>query len=224
MPWQEILTQDSTPFGCYKFLRMHFGINSAWEVFQLTMDQLFAGYPWLVIVDEIIVGGLEIAEHHGKRKKVLERLKEINLKLNPHKCKFRLDQVSYVSHIFTSRGLKAEPSETVAFTDKPVPTDVTLLQRFLGMLNYFGKYIPNNSNIKGPLRKLTHKEMAWCWFHQHQEAFDRLKEFKSTSLGWLRCQTASHTCLWHIVLWNSSCLHAKSQIEKEPLTFVFDCT
>lgn len=57
----------------------------------------------------------------------------------------------------------------------PVPTDVTALQRFLGMVNYLSKYIPNLSDIAAPLRKLTRKETAWCWFQQHQETFERLK-------------------------------------------------
>nr|XP_061787661.1 uncharacterized protein K02A2.6-like [Nerophis lumbriciformis] len=168
-------TTFSTPFGRYRFLRMPFGINSASEVFQRTMDQLFAGYPCSVIVDDIIIGGRDVAEHDANLKKVLERVKEINLKLNPQKCKFRLDQVCYVGHIFTSKGLKADPSKTAAITEMPVPTDVTSLQRFLGMVNYLGKYIPNLSDIATPLRKLTHKETAWCWFQQHQDAFDRLK-------------------------------------------------
>uniref|UniRef100_A0AAQ5Z5J2 ribonuclease H n=1 Tax=Amphiprion ocellaris TaxID=80972 RepID=A0AAQ5Z5J2_AMPOC len=170
-----MMTTFSTPFGRYRFLRMPFGISSASEVFQRTMDQLFAGYPFAVIVDDIIVGGRSVAEHDANLKIVLERAREVNLRLNPHKCKFRLDQVGYVGHIFTSEGPKADPSKTAAITDMPVPTDVTSLQRFLGMVSYLGKYIPNFSDIAAPLRKLTHKETAWCWFQQHQEAFDRLK-------------------------------------------------
>ena len=62
----------------------------------------------------------------------------------------------------------------------PIPTDVTSLQCFLGMVNYLSKYIPNLSEIAAPLRKLTHKETAWCWFQQHQEAFDRLQSCLSS--------------------------------------------
>ena len=170
-----LMTTFSTPFGRYRFLRMPFGINSASEVFQRSMEQLFAGYPCSVIVDDIIIGGRSTAEHDANLKRVLDRVKEVNLKLNPAKCKFRLDQVCYVGHIFTSAGLKADPSKTAAITDMPVPTDVTAVQRFLGMVNYLSKFIPNLSDIAAPLRKLTHKDTAWCWFQQHQAAFDHLK-------------------------------------------------
>lgn len=112
-----LLTTFSTPFGRYRFLRMPFGINSASEVFQRSMEQLFAGYPFSVIIDDIIIGGRGVAEHNANLRKVLERAWEVNLRLNPNKCKFRLDQVAYVGHIFTSEGLKADPSKTAAIND-----------------------------------------------------------------------------------------------------------
>lgn len=172
-----MLTTFSTPFGRYRFLRMPFGMNSASEVFQRSMEQLFAGS---VIVNDIIIGGRDTAEHDANLKKVLNRVKEVNLKLNPAKCKFRLDQVCYVGHIFTSNGLKADPSKTAAINDMPVPTDVPAIQRFLRMVNYLSKYIPNLSEIAAPLRKLTHKDTAWCWLPQHQAAFDQLKSCLSS--------------------------------------------
>ena len=63
----------------------------------------------------------------------------------------------------------------------PVPQDVLAVQQFLGMVNYLGKFIPNLSDIPAPLRQLTHKDAAWCWFPQHQQAFDRLKSCLSSS-------------------------------------------
>lgn len=111
---------------------------------------------------------------------MLNRAREVKLKLNSAKCKFRLDQVSYVGHIFTSEGLKADPSKTRAISEMPAPKDVPAVQRFLGMANYLGKFIPNFSDVAAPLRKLTHKETAWCWYQQHQQAFDTLKACLST--------------------------------------------
>lgn len=175
-----MLTTFSTPFGRYRFLRMPFGINSASEVFQRSMEQLFSGYPCSIIVDDIIIGGRDAAEHDANLKRVLNRARNVKLKLNPAKCKFRLDRVSYVGHVFTSEGLKADPSKTKAIFEMPAPKNVPALQRFLGMANYLGKFIPNLSDVAAPLRKLTHKDTAWCWYHQHQEAFDTLKSCLTT--------------------------------------------
>lgn len=80
----------STPFGRFRFLRMPFGINSASEVFQRTMEQLFAGLPCAIIVDDILVYGKDVAEHDLHLRQVLDRAREINLKLKTKKCRFRV--------------------------------------------------------------------------------------------------------------------------------------
>uniref|UniRef100_A0A9J8CJP5 ribonuclease H n=1 Tax=Cyprinus carpio carpio TaxID=630221 RepID=A0A9J8CJP5_CYPCA len=150
-------------------------INSASEVFQRAVEQIFAGYPCAVIVDDIIVGGNGEQEHDANLRKVLDRAREVNLRPNPQKCKFRLSEVSYVGHIFTSKGLQPDSAKTKAITEMPAPDNVTALQRFLGMINYLGKSIPNLSELSAPLRELTCKNTEWCWFKQHQDAFEVLK-------------------------------------------------
>lgn len=208
------LTTFSTPFGCYRSLRMPFGISSASEVFQRSMEQLFAGYPCAIIVDDIIIGGRDATEHDANLKQVLDRSQDINLKLNRLRCKFRLDQVCYVGHIFTKEG---DPAKTVAITNMPVPQDVPAMQGFLGMVNYLGKFIPSLSEIEAPLRQLTQNNTAWCWFPQHQQVFDRLKSCLSSSPV-LSCYDVRKP-----VTLNSdpSCY---AQIEKELLAVVFACT
>ena len=75
-----MLTTFSTPFGRYRFLRMPFGLNSASEVFQCSMEQIFTGYPCAVIVDDILIGGKTIEEHDANMRKVLNRAREMNLR------------------------------------------------------------------------------------------------------------------------------------------------
>lgn len=158
-----LLTTFATPFGRFKFLRMPFGINTASEVFQKAMEQIFAGFPCAIIVDDILVGGKGDEEHDHNLRKVLERARQVKLTLNPKKCKFRLKEVSYVGHIFTDKGLKADPTKIAAINDMPSPEDKVSLQRFLGMINYLGKFIPNLSELSAPLRQLLHKAVVWSW-------------------------------------------------------------
>lgn len=169
-------TTFATPSGRYRFLRMPFGINSASEVFQRAMEQIFTGFPCAIIVDDIIVGGKGEKEHDENLRKVLNKARQINLKLNPQKCKFRLKEVSYVGHLFTECGLKPDPTKIQAITEMPPPNDKNALQRFLGMANYLGKFIPNLSELAAPLRQLLHRDVAWCWSQHQQEAFDMLKK------------------------------------------------
>ncbi|KAL0187225.1 hypothetical protein M9458_018895, partial [Cirrhinus mrigala] len=71
-------------------------------------------------------------------------------------------------------GLKPDPAKIKAITEIwPMPDDKAALQHFLGMANYLGKFIPNFSELAAPLRQLLHRDVAWCWSQQQQEAFGR---------------------------------------------------
>ena len=124
------LTTFATPFGRFRFLRMPFGISSASEVFQRTMEQLFVGLPCAIIVDDILVYGKDVEQHDHNLRLVLDRAREVNLKLNPSKCRFRVPEVTYVGHVFTASGLKPDPQKTAAISEMPAPVDVPSLQRF----------------------------------------------------------------------------------------------
>ena len=205
--WQIPLHPDSTHYttfitlkGRYKFLRMPYGLNSGSEVFQGSMDLLFSGYPCEIIVDDILIWGTTLEEHHEKLKKVLERAGEIQLKLNKSKCQFRVNQVAYVGHLLTSDGVVPDPKKVKAIIEMPAPTDVTGLQRLLGMVNYLSKYIPNYSELTAPLRTLLHKDTEWCWLQQHEQAFEKLK----IAIAVLWCQATSSTDMRCIKLWIGS--------------------
>ncbi|KAM9342246.1 uncharacterized protein KZ484_014882 [Pholidichthys leucotaenia] len=181
--WQVMLDHRSSiqitfrsPFGRFCFLRMPYGINSASEVFQRAMEQIFAGYPYAVIVDDIIIGGRDMKEHEQNLRKVLDHAREVKLRLYPSKCKFRLKEICYIGHVFTSEGLKPEPAKTKAINEMPILKNIKALQCFLGMINYLGKFIHNFNELSAPLHKLKVKDIQWCWLRQHQDAFDALKE------------------------------------------------
>ena len=81
-----LLTTFSTPFRRYRFPHMPFGITSASEVFQHTMEELFAGYPCAIIVDDLLVWRKGTVERDANLKKGLQRAREVDLKLCPKKC------------------------------------------------------------------------------------------------------------------------------------------
>ncbi|KAL9960046.1 hypothetical protein ACROYT_G033443 [Oculina patagonica] len=171
-----LLTTFSTPFGRYRFLRMPFGLTSASEVFQRAMEELFAGYPCAIIVDDLLVWGEGTADHDVNLKKVLQRAREVDMKLCSKKCKFRLDQVSYVGHQFTKGGLKPDEAKVTAIREMPTPNDPEALRRFLGMANYLHKFISNFSKKTAPLRELLRNDTHWSWEQVQQRAFEALKE------------------------------------------------
>ena len=93
---------------------MPIGINAASEVFQQAMERLFEGYPCAIIVNDILIWGSTEEEHDANLRKVLERARQIGLKLNLSKCKFSARSVSFVGHTFTDEGLKPDTEKTAA--------------------------------------------------------------------------------------------------------------
>lgn len=169
------LTCFNSPLGRFKFLRMPYGISSGSEVFQRTMEVLFEGYPCEIIVDDLLVYGKDMKEHDANLKRVLQRIREVGLKLNKKKCRFRQTQVGYVGHLLTDQGVKPDPEKTRAINEIEPPEDREALHRFLGMTNYVSKFIPNYSEETAVLRQLLHKDTEFIWQPAHQQAFDKLK-------------------------------------------------
>ena len=97
------------------------------------------------------------------------------MKLSPKKCKFRLNQVSYVGHQFTNGGLKPDEAKVAAIKEMRTPDEPEALRRFLGMINYLHKFISNFSEKTAPLRELLRNDVHWGWEPAQQQAFNTLK-------------------------------------------------
>ena len=183
-----MLTCFNTPFGRYRWMRMPFGINSAPEVWQRTMNQLVEGLKGTeVIQDDFLIVGCgdtddEVeADHDRNLKAFLERAHECNLRLNADKLKLKMTQVPYIGHLLTREGLRVDPKKVEAIEEMLAPKDAKAVQRLLGSVNYLAKFVPHLSNIMQPLRRLLDKDAEWCWLHTHQQAFDEMKKALTTT-------------------------------------------
>lgn len=140
------LTCFNTPFGHYRFKRLPFGIKSAPEVYQRVIEELFCGIDGCeVIAGDLMIWGRNNEEHDQRLKKVLDRAREVQLKLNQKKCKIRVTEVSYIGHTFTSDGIKPGQRKVQAILMMPEPNSKQDLQRFIGMIQYLAKFMPNLS-------------------------------------------------------------------------------
>ena len=180
--WQIPLDENSstyttfiTPYGRYRFRRMPYGIKTGTEVYQQAIDSLFTGFPCKIIVDDILVYGKDDDDLEANIRKIMNRARDIHLRLNKKKCKFFVTSVTYVGHVLTEQGVRADPDKVKAVQEFQEPKCVSDLQRFLGMTNYLAKFIEGYSEITAPLRQLLHNDVAWGWFEQQREAFTKLK-------------------------------------------------
>ena len=162
--------------GLFRYCRLPFGIASAPALWQRAMDQSFAGLPVQCYLDDLVVTGKTTEEHLQNLDCVLRRIQELGLKLNQEKCKFLQDSIEYCGHIITKDGLQQAPVKVSAMIQMPPPTDVKQLRAFIGMVQYYARFIPNLSHRLHPLLQLLVKGAKWSWGQQQDSAFNDVKQ------------------------------------------------
>ena len=171
------LTTVATPFGRYRYCRLPFGISSAPEVFHRIVTESFADIPGVhTYVDDILVSGCSIEEHDKRLQMVLERCRELNLRLNRSKCQFRKTELKYLGHVLTSEGIKPDPEKVEAIEQFPKPQSKTDVSRLLGLVTYLSKFCPTLAETASPLRQLTQQETAWVWDSVHDRTLQHVKD------------------------------------------------
>ena len=149
----------NTHQGLYRFNRLPFGIASAPAIFQRVMDTILQGLPGTICyIDDILLTAASEEEHFRLLEEVLRRLRAENIRMKRSKCYFMRDSVEYLGHIVDANGLHATPEKIAAIERAPRPQNVTQLRSFLGLLNYYRKFLPNLAATIQPLNDLLQKD------------------------------------------------------------------
>ena len=127
-------------------------------------------------IDDILITGPSDTAHLKNLEEVLKRLKEHGVKANQAKCQFLQDSVVFLGHKITSQGIHTTKDKLDAVVKAPSPKNVQQLRSFLGLLNYYGKFIPNLAALVHPLNQLLHKNARWNWDSKCESAFEEAKE------------------------------------------------
>lgn len=181
-PGSRNLTTITTECGLFEFMSMPFGISTASSIFQREMDKLLSGLSHVAVFqDDIVVTGRDRQHHDEKLDAVLLRLREAGLTLKREKCVIASDSVQYLGHMIDREGLRPIPERIIAINEMPAPQNVTQLKSFLGMINYYGHFLPNLATILAPLYKLLRKNEEWSWTKECQQTFNKAKELLKSS-------------------------------------------
>ena len=180
--WQIPLSQSSrhlttfiTPMGRYCFNKLPFGISSAPEHFQRRMSELLTGLQGVLChMDDVLFFGKDHAEHNQRLEAVLRRVEEAGATLNPSKCEFNKNTLTFLGNVIDANGIRADPAKTEAVEEMQTPTSVSGVRRFLGMANQLGKFTPNLAELTQPLRELLGKSRAWTWGPTQPSAFKQV--------------------------------------------------
>lgn len=171
-------TTFSTPNGSYRWTVLPFGLNISPNSFTRMMTLAFTGLTpekCFVYMDDIIVIGKSIKDHLKNLETVFQTCQKYNLKLNPDKCQFFRNEVTYLGHKCTNHGVLPDNTKLSAMVNYPRPHDKDATRRFVAFANYYRKFIPNFATIAKPLNNLTRKNVVFRWGDNCQRAFDELK-------------------------------------------------
>ena len=140
------------------------------------MESILQGLPYVsVYIDNILVTGDTEEQHLLNLEEVLRRLEEAGLHLKRGKCAFLLPEVEYLGHIISTQGLRPSEKKIQAIMLAPVPENVTQLRSFLGLVNYYQKFLGSLSSTLTPLHKLPQKSARWNWGNAQARAFQEVK-------------------------------------------------
>ena len=162
----------NTHEGLYRHNCLPYGITSAPGIFQRTRR---------VLLDNILITDPSTEEHLDNIEKVMRRLSEAGLRLKAVKCRFMKPVLECLGQRVDAEGFHPVEAKVKAIQEAPAPKKPTELKSFLGMLNFYGKFIPNLSSILEPLHSLLRKDVVWKWEVEQQEAFDKAKNHLQSS-------------------------------------------
>jgi transposase InsO family protein len=141
-----------TPFGLFEYVRMPFGLRNAGQTFQRLMDRVLQGLDYVFIyLDDVLIASPDKESHWRHLNEVFQRLKEAGLVLNTSKCVFAVPVIDFLGHKVTAVGISPLKSRVQAVQDfPPLKTNKQLLS-FLGMINFYRRFLPMVAKVFKPL-------------------------------------------------------------------------
>ena len=177
------LVTINTHRGLYQYNRLPFGLKCAPAIFQQVMDTMLAGLPFaMAYMDDIIVVSSTAEDHIHHLRSVFSRILDFGFKVRPEKCCFMLSSIRYLGSIVDSQGRRPDPEKIQAIISMPSPSNVSELQSFLGLINYYGHFVSNMHNLRVPLNALLSPNAEWNWSKECQESFLAIKRLLTSDL------------------------------------------
>jgi cleavage and polyadenylation specificity factor subunit 1 len=170
-----------TPFGLYEFTRMTFGMRNAGCTFQRLMDRVLAAVKAaFAYLDDVLVASATLEQHLEDLRQVFTALQEAGLVINGEKCLYAVQELDFLGHRVSPEGIRPLPDRVAALRRHPRPLTVRQLQGFLGMVNFYRRFLPSAARILRPLtdalRGGAKPSAAVDWTPAMQSAFDTMKE------------------------------------------------
>ncbi|KAL5796687.1 hypothetical protein ACOSQ2_001507 [Xanthoceras sorbifolium] len=156
---------------------MPFGLCNAPSTFQAAMNEIFRPHLRrfvLVFFDDILIYSRSMEEHLSHLEIVLEILGHHQFYIKMSKCEFVKDELEYLGHFISEKGVKVDTRKVEAMVDWPLPKDVSALRGFLGLTGYYRRFVKHYGLIARPLTNMLKKD-NFEWTDEAKLAFENLK-------------------------------------------------
>jgi hypothetical protein len=176
-------TAFTTWYGLFEYLVMSFGLTNAPAHFTL-MNSVFM--PELdkfvmVFIDDILIYSKNEEEHARHLWIILTRLREHQLYAKFSKCAFWLEEIQFLGHVLSAKGIAVDPSKVKDILEWKPPTIVHQVRSFLGLAGYYRRFIPDFSKLVKPITSLLKNDTKFNWSSKCNEAFEQLKVLLTTA-------------------------------------------
>lgn len=166
----------NTPKGLYRMKRLPYGLKACPGIFQRLMSTTLAGIKGVsVLLDDILIAGCDQKQHLERLERVLECLKSVGLTLNKNKCKIGTDRVEFLGFVVDREGVHPSIEKITAIRNAKPPQNIKELQAFLGLLNFYERFIKNKATVLEPLHRLLDKNTKWKWGIIEEDCFSKAK-------------------------------------------------
>lgn len=170
-----------TPFGLFEFPYMSFGLRNAAQTFQCFINEVIRGLDFCVAyLNDILVASSDPEQHKEHLRLLCQRLKYYGISINASKCVFGAQEVNFLGHKISADGVMPLPEKVQAIKDVSEPNDIKSFKRFLGMINFYHRFLPKIALLQIPLQKVLrgHKKgsrIKLVWTEEMCSSFNRLK-------------------------------------------------
>ena len=174
--WKAAFTM---PEGSFEPTVMFFGLTNSPATFQAMMNELLRDLintgKVAAFIDDVIIG-METEEGHDEIvAEVIRKLEENDLYMKPEKCRWKVREVEFLEVVIGPEGMKMEKGKVKGVLEWLTPKGVKDVQKFLGLANYYCRFIEGFASIARPLHDMVKKDKKWEWTEKQEKAFEELK-------------------------------------------------
>ena len=173
-------TAITTPFGLYEFVRMPFGLKNAAQSFQRFMDEVLRGLNFCYdYIDDLLIASSSPTEHLTHLRQVFERLSQYGIVINAQKSALGVASLEFLGHHVDQDGIRPLPRKVEAVENFPKPTTLRKLREYLGLVNFYRRFLPNCAKLLLPLTNLLAGQASSNtpinWSPEAEAAFEQSK-------------------------------------------------